>query len=96
MRKEIKIIVTFVVKCGEILKTNEYKYLGEWYNEKGNHSTSIKRSLKEKINYYIKQIKIYGNGHVMGKSEMLTKLKRYKTMANNILQCRSMEKYKCQ
>ena len=25
------------VKCGEIQRTNEYKYLGEWYNENGNH-----------------------------------------------------------
>ena len=48
------------VKCGEIFKRTEYKYLGEWYNEKGNHSTSIKKK-KEEINYYIKQIKIYGN-----------------------------------
>ena len=47
------------VKCGEIYKTNEYKYLREWYNEKGNHSTFIKMK-KEKINYYIKQIKIMG------------------------------------
>ena len=31
------------VKCGEILKPNEYKCLGEWYNEKENHSTSIKK-----------------------------------------------------
>ena len=36
--------VKLEVKCGEILKRNEYKYLGEWYNEKGNHSTSIKKN----------------------------------------------------
>ena len=46
------------IKYGEILKPNEYKYPGEWYNEKGNHSTSIKQK-KEKINYSIKQINIY-------------------------------------
>ena len=40
--------ITLEVKCGEILKTNEYKYLGEWYNEKGNHSTSIKKEGKNK------------------------------------------------
>ena len=67
------------VKCGEILKTNEYKYLGEWYNEKGNHSTSIKKK-KEKINYYIKQIKICGNEHEIGKYTMVARLKIYKTI----------------
>ena len=67
------------VKCGEIQRTNEYKYLGEWYNENGNHSTSIKKK-KEKINYYIKQIKIYGNEHVVGKYAMVTRLKIYKTI----------------
>ena len=41
---------------GKIEIISEYKYLGEWFNEKGNHSTSIKKR-GEKINYYIKQIK---------------------------------------
>ena len=67
------------MKCGEIQRTNEYKYLGEWYVENGNHSTSIKKK-KEKINYYIKQIKIYGNEHVVGKYAMVTRLKIYKTI----------------
>ena len=67
------------VKKGEIGITNEYKYLGEWYNEKGNHATAIKKK-KEKINYYIKQIKIYGNEGVIGKYAMLTRLKIYKTI----------------
>ena len=51
----------------------------EWYNEKGNHSTSIKKK-KEIINYYIKQIKIYGNEHVIGKCAMVTRLNIYKTI----------------
>ena len=67
------------VKSGEIEITKEYKYLGEWYNEKGNHATSIKKK-KEKINYYIKQIKIYGNERVIGKYAMLTRIKIYKTI----------------
>ena len=37
------------VKCGEIQRTNEYKYLGKWYNENGNHSTSIKKKKKKMI-----------------------------------------------
>ena len=67
------------VKSGKIETTNEYKYLGEWYNEKGNHETSLKKK-KEKINYYIKQIKIYGNENLIGKHAMTTRLKIYKTM----------------
>ena len=34
------------VRLGEIKQTKEYKYLGEWYNEKGNHSTSLKKGKK--------------------------------------------------
>ena len=46
--------------------------------KKGNHPTSIKKK-KEKIYYYIKQIKIYGNEHVIGKYAMVdeTYLKQY-------------------
>ena len=39
------------VKCGEILKTNEHKYLEEWNNEKGNQSTSIKKKKENKLLY---------------------------------------------
>ena len=59
------------VKSGEILQTKEYKYLGEWYNEKGNHSTSIEQK-KGKVNYYIKQIKMYGNENIIGRYTILT------------------------
>ena len=30
------------VKRGKIKRTHEYKFVGEWYNEKGNHEKSIK------------------------------------------------------
>ena len=71
--------IKLTVKSGEILQTKEYKYLGEWYNEKGNHSTAIKHK-KEKINYYINQIKTYGNEKIIGRYTILTRLKIYKTM----------------
>ena len=47
------------VKRGEIKQTTEYKYLGEWYNEKGDNSLSLAKR-KEKISYYIKEIKNMG------------------------------------
>ena len=40
------------IKKGKIEQTKEYKYLGEWYNEKGNHSTSIKKR-EDKTGYFI-------------------------------------------
>ena len=64
---------------GKIETIKEYKYLGEWYNEKGNHSTTISKR-KEKINYYIKQIKYYGNEYKIGKYAMMTRLKIYKSV----------------
>ena len=62
-----------------IKQTNEYKYLGEWYNDKGKHSTSITKR-KEKVSYYIKQIKFYGNEYKLGKYTFSTRIKLYKTI----------------
>ena len=67
------------VKKGKIEITNEYKYLGEWYNEKGDNSTSIQKK-KEKITVYIRQIKFYGNEYILGKYTLLTRIKIYKTV----------------
>ena len=67
------------IKLGEIKLTNKYKYLGEWYNEKGDHSTSIEKR-KEKIQYHISQVKLYGNEYTLGKYAMMTRIKIYKTM----------------
>ena len=41
------------VKSGKIETTKEYKYLGEWYNEKGNHETFLKK--KERKNKLLYQ-----------------------------------------
>ena len=67
------------VKKGKIEITQEYKYLGEWYNENCTHETSIKKR-KEKIQTYIKIIKLYGNEFKIGKYTMTTRLKIYKTI----------------
>ena len=75
--KEYKINAS--VKKGEIKQTNQYKYLGEWFNDKGDHSTSISKR-KEKVQYLINQIKYYGNEFILGRYTILTRLKIYKTM----------------
>ena len=67
------------VRLGEIKQTNEYKYLGEWYNGKGDHTTSLAK-IKEKITYFIKQIKFYGNEYKLGKYTLMTRIKIYKTV----------------
>ena len=67
------------VRKGEIKQTKEYKYLGEWFNEKGDHTTSLTKR-KEKIFYYIKKIKLYGNEFKIGKYALMTRIKIYKTV----------------
>ena len=67
------------LKGGEIKLTNEYKYLGEWYNEKGDHSTSIKKR-ESKIGLYIKQIKVYGNDYLLRNYTLDARLKLYNTI----------------
>ena len=71
--------ISLDVKKGKIKTTNEYKYLGQWYNEKGDLSTTIEKK-KQKLPVYIKQTKFYGNEYRLGKYTLLTRIKIYKTM----------------
>ena len=64
------------VKRGCIGLATEYKYLGQWYNEKGDHSTSIEK-IEEKVGFYIQQVKHYGNEFKIGHYALPTRLKIY-------------------
>ena len=64
------------VKRGCISLATEYKYLGQWYNEKGDHSTMIGK-IEEKQGFYIQQIKHYGNEFKIGDYALPTRLKIY-------------------
>ena len=48
------------VKNGEIQRVSKYKYLGEWYSEKGDHALGIQKR-KEKIEYLTHEIMKYGS-----------------------------------
>ena len=78
-KKNKKYNIELNIKNGLIKQTNDYKYLGEWYNEKGDHSTSIAKRREREL-YYIKQIKFYGNEYKLGKSTLIRRLKIYKTV----------------
>ena len=78
-KKNKKYNIELNIKNGLIKQTNDYKYLGEWYNEKGDHSTSIAKRREREL-YYIKQIKLYGNEYKLGKSTLITRPKIYKTV----------------
>ena len=54
------------VKKEKIPLTDEYKYLGKWYNEQGNNKLAIaKKGIK--VGYYIQKVKQYGNEYKIGK-----------------------------
>ena len=53
------------VKRGKIKRTREYKYVGNWYNEKYNHETSIKAKAG-KVPGIITQMKYYGDSYKVG------------------------------
>ena len=78
-KKKKKYNIELNIKNGLIKQTNDYKYLGEWYNEKGDHSTTIAKRREREL-YYIKQIKFSGNEYKLGKSILITRLKIYKTV----------------
>ena len=76
------------VKRGQIGLTDEYKYLGKWYNEEGDNKLSIdKKSMK--IGYFIQKAKLYGNEYKLGKLAIGARIKIYKdviakTMFHNV------------
>ena len=61
------------VKRGIIRRTKEYKFVGEWYNEKGNHEKSIK-TREDKSFGIIPQIKYYGDPYKVGNMALQVRL----------------------
>ena len=65
------------VKNGKIVMTKEYKYVGSWYNEKGNNELRITKK-KEKVGYYIQKIKQHGNEFLIGKFAISARIRIYR------------------
>ena len=65
------------VNKGKIPLTNEYKYLGKWYNEQGNNKLAIEKK-KAKTSYYIQKIKQYGNEFTIGKYAIVARIRIHK------------------
>ena len=72
--KEYNIDVS--VKNGRIPMTSEYKYVGRWYDEKGDNSLAIKKK-KENVGLFIQKIKEYGNEYKIGKYAMKARIRIY-------------------
>ena len=64
---------------GLVNKTKEYKYLGEWYNEKGNNDLSIQKR-KEKVDYMLHEILRYGDKEKVGNMALEVRIKIYETV----------------
>ena len=61
-----------------VKQTGEYKYVGELYNEKYDHSTSL-RKREEKIGCYVQQVRVYGNEYRLRRYALGARLKLYHT-----------------
>ena len=66
------------IKKGNICRTYEYKYLGEWYNEKGNHEKSLQEKEK-KVEFMISKTKYYGDPYKVGQMALQVRLEIYKS-----------------
>ena len=67
------------VKNGQIVMTKEYKYVGSWYNEKGDNALRITKK-QEKIGYYIQKTKQHGNEFKIGRFAISARIKIYKSI----------------
>ena len=66
------------MKRGVVEQTEEYKYVGEWYNEKYNHNTSLRKK-EEKVGHYAQQVRVYGNEYRLKRYTLNARLKLYRT-----------------
>ena len=57
------------VKKGQVLKTEEYKYVGDWYDGKGSNLTKIKRKMK-KSNHVITEVKKVSRYEMVGEADV--------------------------
>ncbi|MEL6606459.1 MAG: reverse transcriptase domain-containing protein, partial [Cyanobacteria bacterium J06614_10] len=67
------------VKNGIIQPVQNYKYLGEWYSEEGNHKLSLSKK-REKTEFMIQEILKYGDNNKVGKMALEVRLKIYETV----------------
>ena len=67
------------VKNGQIVMTKEYKYVGSWYNEKGDNALRITKK-QEKIGYNIQKTNQHRNEFKIGKFAISARIKIYKSI----------------
>ena len=72
------------VKRGKIVITDEYKYLGKWYDERGDNRLAIEKK-KTKIGYFIQKVKQYGNEYKIGKYALSARIKIYKSIVRKTI-----------
>ena len=68
------------VKRGEMQRTKEYKWLGEWYTENGKHDKSIE-SRRNKAVGMVTQIKHYGDVRKVGNMAHQVRIEVYQNAA---------------
>jgi len=68
-KKEESQKLNIELKSGNIIQTNSYKYLGDWYNEKADNTFKIKKRV-EKIKYLAKEVRRYGNYQNVGRADV--------------------------
>ena len=68
------------VKRGDIKRTTEYKFLGEWYTEKGNWDKSIEVR-ENKSKGIASQIKYYGDPYRVGNMSMQVRMQIFRSTA---------------
>ena len=78
-RKKQKENINTKVKKGEISMVKEYKYLGEWFNEKGTKEENIERR-KKKVKFFLKEVRRYGDEGKVGNLALEVRLKIYETV----------------
>ena len=67
----------------KIKRTHMCKFVREWYNEKGNHDTSIKAKEEEAIGT-MSEMKFYGNPYKVGKMALQVRIQVFQSMVIHV------------
>ena len=70
-------VVNERVNDGEIERTNEYKYLGWWFNEKNNADRQMEE-LESKLDYMVREVLSTGSWNKVGTCDAQIQLMLYK------------------
>ena len=83
-KKQEEDIPSVEVKKGKILMTDRYKFLGDWYDEKGSNRGKITKKM-EKVDHVVSEVKKYSSHEMVGDADVEVRMLLLETIVKPTL-----------